>query len=145
MNKEIYYNIINNRYIDNNDNVKRISSEINTDIFNKIKNIIYLSSKYERETYCSELYNELKKINPKNYYSVIEKCNPYKAYLSFKNDVSFINDGKNKNEVKFILNLYHINYNSFLRKTKKALDLFLKKIYCAVYLFNKEQEENAEI
>ena len=146
LNKSIYYNIISNRFIDNIGNIKSINDVdgINIDLFNKIKNIVYLSSKYEHESYSSELYNELCILNPLHYYEVLDKTNSYKAYISFKNDLTNIQTC-DKNEVVFILNLYNLNYESFIKKSINNLNNFKHKLFRAISLYIDTKNENSEI
>lgn len=141
LNNNIYYLITKNRFIDEEGKEKNIiEKDIDIDVFSKVKNVVYLSSKYEGEAYVSELYNELCELNPKNYYEVLGSCNSYKAYINFVNDVSFIQDGNNVNEINYILSFYGLSYERFVKKAVLALDVFKRKIWKAVsfYIDNKQ-------
>lgn len=135
LNNNIYYLINKGVFINGNKEESIFNYNIDVNVFYIIRNIVYLSSKYESEAYISELYNELCELNPVNYYEVIEDCNSYKAYKSFINDISFIRDKKYINEINYVLSFYNLSYDKFLKKSLLSLEIFKKKIWKAVSLF----------
>lgn len=96
-----------------------------------VANIVYLSSKYEQESYGEELYNELMYCNAP-YQSYVFKTNPYMAYTMLRESIEYIEQNKNTPELLSILGKYGYQYNFFIAKAKKAKERFLKRLSRAV-------------
>lgn len=96
-----------------------------------VANIVYLSSKYEQESYGEELYNELMYSNAP-YQSYVFKTNPYMAYTMLRESIEYIEQNKNSAELLSILGKYGYQYKFFIAKAKKAKDRFLKRLSRAV-------------
>lgn len=120
----------------------------NNEPFNKdIQNIIYLSSKYEQQSYGDELYSELKFLSPDSYLDVINKCNSYLAYKTFINSINNIENNKDNKLLIDKINSFGFNdINDFINKAKYSARQFLKRLGKAISLYMDErQDSNIEI
>lgn len=144
INKSIYYNAINYRYLDDNNNLKSVIGIVNDNVLKHFRMVIYLCSKYEHEAYIEELYNELTTVKPKNIYEYINDCNSYKLYVQLKESISELKKQENLSEIYKILDLYKISYRKLIKYAEISLDLFNKKIWKTVSLYNEKMNYYAE-
>lgn len=96
-----------------------------------VANIVYLSSRYEQESYGEELYNELMYCNAP-YQTYVFKTNPYMAYTMLRESIEYTEQNKDNPELMNILKKYGYQYSFFIAKAKKAKDRFLKRLSRAV-------------
>lgn len=106
-----------------------------------IASVMYLTSRFEDESYGEELYSELMGASePLDSY--IYKTNPYCAYRQLKKDIDVLERHGGTAEASDILSKFGYSFDRFLKRSKRACDKFLKRIARVYSLACERKHEN---
>ena len=113
-------------------------------IIKAVSNIIYLSSRYEQESYAEEMYNELL-FNNKDISSLYKETNSWKAYEAMKKCLELVIKNKNHQEVKNEIEKRGYTIEKFLQIAEKSCRRFLKYLSRAIVMAQKGKFKREDI
>lgn len=141
----LQYKKTNRKYLNNQQYYDATRSLFDKDtVVEAVSDIIYLSSRYEQESYAEEMYNELL-FSDRDITSSYKNTNSWMAYESMKKNIRLIMENKKQQSIRKEIEKRGYSVDRFLQIAEKSRRRFLKYLSRAVIMAQKGRFKKEEL